>query len=144
MQTAAMQKSQLARAMNRAMSLGRVTAKDLAQVIDCTPSHIRAVARGDRHLPHPKAERISSWMADERDMLQQVGGMTGRSGSAHFHPDEVENDDCIRGEIFRGRNYAAAADSLLKADDRAGAGDKIRKAISEMKAALKDIQHPDQ
>ena len=137
-----MQKSQLARTMNRAMARGRVTAKDLAAVIGCTPDHIRAVARGDRHLPHPKAERISSWMADERDMLGQVGGMTGRSGATHFHPDELEIDGCLRSEIYDARNHFAAADSLLKAGEREQATEQARKGIAKAKAALADIQQP--
>jgi hypothetical protein len=137
-----MQTSQFARVLNRAMARGRVTAKDLAAVIDCTPDHIRAVARGDRHLPHPKAERISSWMADERGMLDQVGGMTGRSGATHFHPDELEIDGCLRSEIYDARNYFAAADSLLKAGDRDQAARQAQKGIQKAKAALADIQQP--
>jgi len=135
-----MQTSQLAHVLNRAMARGRVTAKDLAAVIDCTPDHIRAVARGDRHLPHPKAERISSWMADERDMLDQVDGMTGRSGATHWHPDELEINDCLRSEIYEARNHFAAADSLLKAGEREAAAEQARKGIAKAKAALTDIK----
>lgn len=125
--------------MNRLMSTGRVTAKDLAAVIDCTPQHIRAVARGDRHLPHPKAEMISSWLADHRDVLEQVDGMTGRSGATHWHPDEVDADGCIQDEIFAARNFFAAADSLLKAGDEKAAAEQMKSGISEAKAGLADI-----
>jgi hypothetical protein len=79
-------------------------------------------------------------MADERDMLGQVGGMTGRSGATHFHPDELEIDDCLRSEIYEARNHFAAADSLLKAGEKEEAAEQARKGIAKAKAALTDIK----
>lgn len=128
------------RALNRYLRTGQVTAREMARQLGVTAGHIRSVARGDRHLPHPKVETLSSWLVDERGLTEHLGGMTGISGAVHFHPDEVDNDDCIQNEIYEARSLAGKADELLKEGDRPGAAKKMRRSIEHGKAALKDIE----
>lgn len=130
------------RALNRYIRTGQATPKELARQVGVTASHIRAVARGDRHLPHPKVETLSSWLVDERGLTEHIDGMLGLSGAVHFRPDSVENDDCIQDEIYEARSLAGEADSLLKAGDRPAAAKKMRESIRHSKAALEDIEMP--
>jgi len=130
------------RALNRYIRTGQATPKELSRVVGVTASHIRAVARGDRHLPHPKVETLSSWLVDERGLTEHIDGMLGMSGATHFHPGEVDNDDCIRDEIYEARSLAGEADAALKSGDRPEAARLMRQAIEESKAALADIETP--
>jgi len=128
------------RALNRYVHKGIATAREMAEVVGCTAQHIRAVARGDRHLPHPKVETLSAWLVDEREVTEHIDGMLGIKGAVHFHPEEVEHDGCLQDEIFEARNHAAEADQMMKSGDDTQAAKKMRKAIAEMKAALADIE----
>jgi len=133
-----------ARALNRYVRRGQVTPAEMAEVAGCSAVHLRAVVRGDKNLSHKKVERLSGWLVDERGLTEHVEGMLGVSGAVHFHPEEVENDDCLTEEIFDARQYAAAADSLLKAGDREEAAEQMRRSIKRSKAALADIEMPAQ
>jgi len=131
-----------ARALNRYIRRGQVTPTEMARPLGCTTQHIRAVARGDKNLSLPKAEHLSGWLVDEHGLTEHIDGMLGVSGAVHFHPEEVENDDCIQEEIFSARQYMGAADSILKTGDRDEAARQMRKALQEAKKALADIEEP--
>lgn len=137
-----MQMSAFQRSLNRYLRNRVATAEEMAEVVDRSPQHIRAVARGDTSLPHEKVEQLSSWLVDERGVTEHVNGMLGVSGATHFHPDEVDNDDCIQDEIYSGRQRGAAADNLLKAGDRQEAARQMKEAIKQFRAALADIEQP--
>lgn len=130
------------RALNRYLRTGQVTAREMARQVGVTAGHIRSVARGDRHLPHPKVETLSSWLVDERGLTEHIDGMLGLSGAVHFRPDAVENDDCIQDEIYEARSLAGEADELLKDGDRPAAAKQMRESIRHSKAALEDIETP--
>lgn len=131
-----------ARALNRYIRRGQVTPVEMARPLECTAQHLRAVARGDKNLSLPKAERLSGWLVDEHGLTEHIDGMLGVSGAVHFHPDEIDNDDCIQQEIFQGRQRAGAAESLLKAGDREEAAVQMREAIRAFKKGLADIEQP--
>lgn len=137
-----MSKTAFQRKLNEIVRRSVATPRELASVADCSAQHIRAVARGDTCLSLEKAEVLSSYLADEQGELRQLEGFLGLSGATHFHPDEVENDDCLRSEIYGARNHFAAADSLLKAGEREEAAAQARKGIAKAKAALADIKQP--
>jgi len=132
------------RKLNAIIRRSIATPRELSEEAGCSPQHIRAVARGDCSLSLEKAETISSYLADEADELRQLEGFLGISGATHFHPDEVENDDCLQDEIYEARNHFAAADSLLKAGERGEAATQAKKGIEKAKAALTDIEQPAQ
>jgi transcriptional regulator with XRE-family HTH domain len=128
------------RALNRYLRTGKLTAREAARQLGVTPSHIRAVARGDRHLPHPKVETLSSWLVDELGLTEHVEGMLGMSGAVHFHPDQVEDHDCLHDEMAMAQKHLADADRALKDGRRGEAMKEAQKAVREGKEAIADIR----
>jgi predicted transcriptional regulator len=137
-----MQRTVFQRSLDRYIRRGLVTPREAAEVIGCTAQNVRAIARGEHHPRHPDLARLSSWLVDERGLTEHLEGLLGISGATHFHPDEVDLDDCLQDEIFEARQLAGEADELLKMGDRHGAKQKMKESIRHLKAALKDIKEP--
>jgi len=128
------------RALLRYIKTGKATPSEMAEIVDVTAQHIRAVARGDRCLTHPKVETLSSWLVDERGLTQHVEGMLGVSGATHFHPEEIDHHDCLKDEIYEARNALGDADRALKQGDRDEARKKAKKARKEVDEAIAEIE----
>lgn len=130
------------RALNRYLSCGKASARELARVADVSAQHIRAVAREDKHLSPEKMAKLSSWLVDELGLTQHLEGFLGMTGEVHFVPESVENDDDIRCEIMAARQDAARAIDAFDEDRREEAARHLRKGIADMTAALQDVQTP--
>lgn len=130
------------RSLNRYMRTGKVTAGEMADVTGVSAQHIRAVARGDRHLAPDKMAKLSSWLVDELGLTQHLGGFLGMTGAVHFHPDQVENHDCLHDEMAMAQKHLADADRALKDGRRDEALQKAQRAHAEVKEAIADIEQP--
>lgn len=137
-----MQKTVFQRELNRYLRTGKVSAAEMARQIGVTPQHINAVARGDRHLGPEKMARLSSWLVDECRLTAHLEGFLGASGATHFHPEQVEDHDCLKDEIYEARNALGDADRALKDGDRPKAKRLAKKARREVDEAIADIKTP--
>ena len=139
-----MQTTVFRRALLRYDRTGKTSAEEMARVVGVSAQHIRAIEREDRHLSAAKMAKLSSWLVDELGLTDHLQGFLGASGAIHFHPDQVENDDCLRDEIFTARQHMAEADALLKEEKRAEAAQEMKTAIQQVKAGLADVEQPAQ
>jgi hypothetical protein len=115
--------------------------------VDVTPQHIRAVARGDKHLSPTKMAALSSWLVDELGLTEHLGAFLGVSGQIHFAPESVDADGDIRHEVMDARQDAAQAIQILQEagprpsdSEKEEAARHIRDAIGDFLEALEDIQ----
>jgi|APHM01.1.fsa_nt_gi hypothetical protein len=111
----------------------------MARQADVSAGHIHAVARGDRHLSPDAFHRLSGWLVDEHRLTEHVEGFLGRTGEVYFRPDEVENDDDIKPEVFRARNAAGKASELNEEGKQEEAIARVKDAIEELYAAVEDL-----
>lgn len=137
-----MQTTVFQRSLLRYMKTGKASAREMAEPAGVTPQHIRAVARGDRHLSPDKMATLSAWLVDELGLTAHLGGFLGVSGAVHFHPDQVENHDCLHDEMAMAQKHLGQADELLKEGARGDALQKAQQALSEVKEAIADIEQP--
>jgi transcriptional regulator with XRE-family HTH domain len=126
-------------AFNRYLHEGKVTARQMARQAGVSAGHIRAVARGDTHLGPNAFHRLSGWLVDEMRLTEHVEGFLGRTGEVYFCPDEVENDDDIKPEVFRARNAAGEASQLNEQGKEDEAIARVKDAIEELYAAVEDL-----
>jgi len=139
-------------ALNEIVADGTASPQEMAAVLGCSESHIRAVISicDTTQLSLQKFLRLSAWLVDEKDETRHLHGASeeglpgalGTTKDVHDTPDAVDNDDRIGDEVFDARQDAALAIEALKDGRRQDAARHLRDGIGDFYEALEDVQTP--
>lgn len=84
-------------AFNHYLATGKVTAAQMARHAGVGASHIRAVARGDKHLSPDAFHQLSCWLVDEMGLTEHCEAFLGKRGTVKLR--DKEGSDPERGEL---------------------------------------------